>query len=180
MKTQLAFIISVVCLFISTGCTNRSSLSVTSSSNNYKAVLNTEYYIDDGDIEKIKLQNGAFDKATVSGSASKTNATLGNNLLFSDINNDNAEDAVVTLEINYGGSGTFTYLALLLNQFNILNNVDTVFLGDRVIVDSIDIYHDLITVTVLKRHDNESMITPPSVKNIRKFKLLGSQLIELH
>lgn len=179
MKLKLTFILAVLCSLMSAGCMNHSSISTNlplyHSVKIREAVLSAEYLIDDGENERVKLHNGTFEKAIVPGSASKIRATLGSTSSIADINNDNIEDAVV----NYGGSGTFSYLALLLNEVDNMNNVDTVFLGDRIIVKSIRISTNFITVTLLKRKKSEPMSTPPSIEKKLKFELQENQLIKL-
>ncbi len=183
MKLKLTFILAVLCSLMSAGCMNHSSISTNlplyHSVKIREAVLSAEYLIDDGENERVKLHNGTFEKAIVPGSASKIRATLGSTSSIADINNDNIEDAVVTLRVNYGGSGTFSYLALLLNEVDNMNNVDTVFLGDRIIVKSIRISTNFITVTLLKRKKSEPMSTLPSIEKKLKFELQENQLIKL-
>jgi hypothetical protein len=76
-----------------------------------RALPNAEYPVDNTSTGKAQLKDGVFEEPVAPGSVTKTRIRLGKDQSFGDVNGDGAEDAAVTLVIDPGGSGTFTYIA---------------------------------------------------------------------
>ena len=112
------------------------------------------------------------------GSATKTRISLGEEQAAGDLNGDGAKDAAVTLVADPGGSGTFTYLAAVINQEGVARPIASVFLGDRIVVKSLAIQSGEIVVTLLTRKPDEPMAAEPTVEVTRKFRLQGDELVE--
>ena len=83
---------------------------------------------------RAQLKDGVFEEPAAPDSATKTKIWLGDLRALGDINGDGAEDALVTLVVDPGGSGTFTYLALVLNENGKARPFAAVLLGDRILV----------------------------------------------
>jgi hypothetical protein len=66
-----------------------------------------------------------------------------------DLNNDDQEDAVVILVSRSGGSGTFRYLNVMLNQNGEPQYTAQAYLGDRTTVNNVSISGGLITVDAI-------------------------------
>jgi hypothetical protein len=143
-----------------------------------QALPNAEYPIDVASSGKAQLKNGDFEETAVPGSATKTRISLGEEQATGDLNGDDAQDASVTLVANPGGSGTFTYLAAVINRNGAADPIATVFLGDRIIVKSIAIESGKILVTLLTRKPDEPMAAKPTVEVKRVFKLQGESFVE--
>ena len=142
-----------------------------------KALSNAEYIVD-GD--KAKLENGTFSEPAAPGSATMATITLDNDMLFfGDMDGDNRKDAAVLLRSEPGGSGTFTYLALVLNEKNSAKPLEAILLGDRVTVKSATVRNGILTITVLDRNPGEPTSAAPSVESIREFKLQDNKLVEV-
>jgi hypothetical protein len=77
-----------------------------------QALPNAEYPIAFAGTGKAQLKDGVFEESVAPGSATKTRIWLAKERAFGDANGDGAEDAAVTLVVDSGGSGTFTYLDL--------------------------------------------------------------------
>ena len=78
-----------------------------------------------------------------------------------------------------GGSGTFTYLAPVLNEQGVARPVTSMFLGDRIVVKSLTIQSGNIIVDFLTRNADEPMSAAPTVDTTRTFQLRGDVLLEV-
>ena len=128
---------------------------------------------------KAQLKDGVFEESIAPGSASKIKVLLGKEQSFGDVNGDGAEDAAVTLVVDSGGSGTFTYLALVINENGTAKPVSSILLGDRIVVKSLAIQAGNVVVTMFTRKPTESMSMEPKIEVTRKFKLQSAKLIEV-
>lgn len=143
-----------------------------------EALSNLEYPLELTSSGKAQLVDGYFEELAAPDSATKTKVQLGDLQIIGDVNGDGTEDALVTLVVDPGGSGTFTYMALVLNDNGTPRPVASVLLGDRILVKSMQIEPDGIKVTLLTRRPEEPMTTAPSVELTRIFKLLNDALVE--
>ena len=144
-----------------------------------QALPNAEYPIEITSTGKAQLKDGVFEESVAPDSATKTKVRLGEVRSLGDVNGDGVEDAVVTLVADPGGSGTFTYLALVINDNGAAKPIASVLLGDRIIVKSLAIQSGEVLVTMLTRRPDEPMSTEPTLEVTRRFKLNGDQLVEL-
>ena len=78
-----------------------------------------------------QLQDGKYEEA-IEGSASKIHIAMLDLVAFGDLNGDGIWDAVVVLEANGGGSGTFRTLEAVINEEGAPVHVASALLGDRV------------------------------------------------
>ena len=143
-----------------------------------EALPNVEYLVELASTGKAQLKDGLFEEEAAPGSATKTKIQLGKIQAIGDVNGDGWEDAVVTLVVDPGGSGTFTYLALVLNQEGKPKPLAAVLLGDRIIVKSLALQNGNVEVTMLTRKPDEPMSTEPTVELKRIYSLQGDQLVE--
>jgi hypothetical protein len=88
------------------------------------------------------------------------------------------EDAAATLVVDPGGSGTFTYLALVINDKGAARPLAAVLLGDRIIVRSILVQPGGVMATMLLRRPDEPMTARPRTEITRTFELQGGRLVE--
>ncbi len=96
------------------------------------------------------------------------------------MNGDGVEDAAVTLVVDRGGSGTFTYLALVINEKGTAKPVCFYYvLGDRIIVTCLAIESSSVVVTMLTRKPDESISAEPTREVRHAFKLRGDKLVEV-
>jgi len=142
------------------------------------ALPNAEYPIDWTSTGKARLKDGRFEEAAAPGSAMKTVILLGGERAFGDLDGDGTEDAAVTLTVDPGGSGTFVYLAAVLNENGTARPVASVFLGDRIPVESLSVRSGKITVTTLTRGPGEPMAAKPTIEVERTFVLRDGELKE--
>ena len=95
-----------------------------------------------------------------------------------DLNADGAEDAVAFLRTQNGGTGHFVELAAMLNQNGNTYNVSTVYLGDRVIVESVQIVDGVIILAMRVQGPNDGMCCPSQLETWQ-FRLENNQLVRL-
>ena len=99
-------------------------------------------------------------------------------IFYGDINTDGLEDALVILSTQNGGSGHFIELAAVLNQNGTAYNVSTIYLGDRVIVESGKVENGTIVLNMRVQGPNDGLCCP-SQSVIWSFALNGNQLVKL-
>lgn len=143
-----------------------------------KALPNLEYPLELTSSGKAQLIDGIFEESIAPDSATKTKVRLGEIEILGDINGDNINDAVLTLVVDSGGSGTFTYLALVINQNGTPIPLATVFLGDRIIITNLVLQPGKVLVTMLTRETGEPMSLEPRMEVLRTFSLQDDQLVE--
>ena len=89
-----------------------------------------------------------------------------------------ADEAVVLLAENSGGSGLFFSLAIVQNYDGSPRHIATISLGDRVKVESLKI-DDGVLVADLVEHGNEDPMCCPTTEVHREWRLEGMGAIEM-
>ena len=100
---------------------------------------------------------------TNSGDVLPTQNTVWGTPEIGDLNGDGRPDKAVWLVENPGGSGTFFYAQLLINNGNGYTPTNTVFLGDRIAPQNINITDGLAVYNFAERLASEPMTAKPSV-----------------
>jgi len=139
---------------------------------------NTQYHSPDwGDYQ---LVDGVFYRppAAPGESAQIYSTQLDERFVSGDLNADGLEDAVVFLRTQNGGTGHFVELAAMLNQDGNPNDISTVSLGDRVIVESVQITNGVIILGMRVQGPNDGMCCPSQLETWQ-FQLQNGQLIKL-
>src|SRR5438034_4426530 len=115
--------VSILCVSILAACGGTPVASPATATPPTPAALsirltlpNAEYPIEVASTKKAQLKDGLFQEPAAPGSPTMSKIQLGTPEAFGDLNTDGAEDAAVLLVAQPGGSGTFTYLALVLND----------------------------------------------------------------
>jgi hypothetical protein len=132
--------------------------------------------------ESVQLNDGRYEgEPFVEGSASRPTVTFielpGASPAYGDVDGDGVEDAAVLLVENSGGSGSFVYLAAVLNQNGSPENVATTLLGDRAQVQSLTIEEGQIAVKMVTHGPDDPMCCPTQeVEQI--YELEGDQLLQ--
>jgi heat shock protein HslJ len=129
--------------------------------------------------ESVTLTDGKYEgEPFVAGGASRPTVTfIENPIGYGDVTGDGQADAAVLLAENSGGSGTFVYLAVVVNQAGRPVNVATTLLGDRAQVNSIKIADNQIVVDMVQAGPDDPMCCP-SQQVTKTFALQGDQLVE--
>lgn len=77
-----------------------------------------------------------------------------------DVNGDGVDDAAILLGVNSGGSGQFTYLTVVLSLDEEMQPLTSIFLGDRVQINSVDINAEQVTVDLVTQGPNDAFCCP--------------------
>ena len=80
-----------------------------------------------------------------------------------DIDGDGDTDAVIMFTMSGPGSGTFYYVAAMVNEKGVYDGTDAIFVGDRIVPQSIEIHDGETVVHYLERNRGDAFTTPPSV-----------------
>ena len=99
-------------------------------------------------------------------------------VLFGDIDGDGAEDAIVFLTTQSGGTGHFAELAAVLNQNGNANNASMLSLGDRDVVEAGGIQAGVITLN-LRVHGPNDGLCCPSQSATFTYRLDNQQIVQL-
>jgi len=99
-------------------------------------------------------------------------------IFYGDINSDGFEDALVILNTQNGGTGHFIELAAVINQNGIPENVSTLSLGDRVVVESASVENGTIVLNMRVHGPNDGLCCP-SQPALWSFILDENQLVKL-
>jgi hypothetical protein len=121
----------------------------------------------------VVLKNGRYENGS---GANYLLVTMSDLIGFGDFNGDGAEDAAVVVNENFGGSGSFASLVLVLNQSGIPVQSGSAAIGDRQQVNSIHLKEDQITLDLLTHSPKDPMCCP-SQPAMWTFTWLGSNLV---
>jgi hypothetical protein len=128
--------------------------------------------------QAVKLSAGQYSGPPfVEGGASRPTLVL-QTQASGDLDQDGVADAAVLLVENSGGSGSFTYLAAVLNANGIPVNTSTILLGDRVKVQSIQVADNQIHLSILTHAPKDALCCPTQEAEM-KFLLKAGQLVPL-
>lgn len=125
--------------------------------------------------DTITLANGRSERAAAPGSSSSAVTTLGQRA-SGDVDGDGRADSVVILVNQPGGSGTFYYVAALLNPSAGVSATPAVMLGDRITISSVRVDGKTIVVDLLDRASGAPMTASPSVSVTKRFVVDGGAL----
>lgn len=117
----------------------------------------------------VKLVAGRAEVEAAPGSASKVVTQLGPERATADLDGDGTPDTAVTLTQQPGGSGTFTYVAVLLNPPAGPVGTNAIRIGDRIKVTALKLDGVAIVVEYLDRAPNEPFTTAPSIATTKRF-----------
>lgn len=128
---------------------------------------------------EFQLTDGIYYRPTPTGQESPSAYTtrLLDTVLYGDLDSDGVPDALVFLATQSGGSGTFIEMAAVLNSDEGPSNVSTLYLGDRVIVESGTIQDGLITLQMRVQGPNDGMCCPSQIATWT-FRLEDGQLVK--
>jgi len=126
--------------------------------------------------EQVRLTDGEYEgERFVEGGASRPTLTLLDVHALGDLDGDGADDAAVVLVQSAGGSGSFRYLAVVLNREGSPENVATQLIGDREQVESVAIDGTQITVEALVHGPDDPACCPTQPVTLT-YQFFGEQL----
>lgn len=121
------------------------------------AIQNAVYQIDG---RQVKLIDGRFDDIGNAVGFSRPFYRLTDWRFPADLNGDDSEDQVLVLTAQGGGSGTLLYLAVVLNYAGQPFYSTVQLLGDRVVVEALDVVRGQIVVTLLNHGPADALCCP--------------------
>jgi hypothetical protein len=117
------------------------------------AVLENMTYTLDG--RTYTLVDGVYDNP-----AEYTNVQLFPPAATGDLSGDGVDDAAVLLAQSTGGSGTFIYLAPVVDEAGVMTNTESLLLGDRVKINDMTIADGTISLSVVTHGPSDPMCCP--------------------
>jgi len=127
---------------------------------------NATFTIED---ETITLASGRNEREVAPGSAMTEETTLMDKFAYGDLNADGKVDTALLLARYGGGSGTFVYAGAFVSGPVNYKGTQTVFIGDRIVPQSISIGGGIVTVTYLDRKADEALAAEPTVLESKQF-----------
>ena len=119
--------------------------------------------------DTVALVNGRAEREAAPGSATKVTTTLAGPRVSGDVDGDARPDTVVVLIYQPGGSGTFFYVAALLNATGGVTTTPAVLLGDRIKVTGVKLDGRTIVVEVVDRTAGQPLSESPTVAATKRF-----------
>lgn len=116
------------------------------------------------DRTEFLLVNGKAEKEIVPDSATKNILRVFGEPVYGDLNGDGNADAALLLENQPGGSGTFYYATLAINQGNgVYKSTNTLILGDRIAPQTVEIRDGRAVFNYAIRRADENFTVQPSI-----------------
>ena len=119
--------------------------------------------------DNVTLANGRAERDAAPGSATKTVTTLTDKRASGDVDGDGRPDTIVVLIHQPGGTGSFYYLAALLNTPSGTTVTPAVLLGDRVVVNAVRLDARTVVVDMLDRPAGQPLTASPTVTATKRF-----------
>ena len=129
-------------------------------------------------IEKtvITLSAGRAEAPVAPGSAAKAVTTLGATA-SGDLDGDGRNDVAAVLVHAPGGSGTFSYVAVVLNPTAGPKATNAMLIGDRVTVQALRVDGKAVVIEYLDRRPGEAFSVAPSVPTTKRFVIRDGALV---
>lgn len=140
-----------------------------------KEIANLTYQTASTENGRAPLTDGSFEDVF-----SHTAISVSTHTAFGDLNGDQLLDAAVILISRTGGTGVYRELAAVLqNGRGRWTNVDTVFLGDRIRVENVQVADGLIRIR-MRVHAETDPLCCPQIETVRRFKLKNKRLVQFN
>jgi len=123
-------------------------------------VQNSTYTVEG---ETFKMNDGVAEKSYSGNVATKNSLRVFGNTAYGDLDADGDTDAAVLLQNDRGGTGSFFYAVLVMNDNGVAKATNAMFLGDRIAPQTIEIHDGRAVYNFAERKVNEPMTTPPSI-----------------
>jgi len=127
--------------------------------------------------DRITLSGGRAEREAAPGSATKIVTTLAAQRATGDVDGDARPDTAVLLVQQPGGSGTFFYVAALLNPSSGAVATPAVLLGDRIAPTALRLEGTTIVVEFLDRAPGQPLSASPAVPTTKRFAVQAGALV---
>lgn len=155
----LLIIVLAIASYIYLG-SDQENTSVESVESPVTDVLNLTFVIEG---EEYKLENGLAAKVATPESSFAMTLRVFGEPVYGDLDKDGDEDAALWLQHEPGGSGTFYYGALAMKDGVGYKATDTLFLGDRIAPQTLNIMDGRAVYNFAERRADEAYSVEPSV-----------------
>ena len=113
----------------------------------------------------VPMRDGRYEECAAPGSAAMIRTYVFGQPAYGDIDGDGDGDAAEFLSHDPGGTGTFFYVAIALNENGNYRGTNAVLLGDRVITQNLKIRSGVIVANYFDRSPQEPMAVPVVLKD---------------
>lgn len=111
----------------------------------------------------ITLTHGTYEESAVAGISGKRIIKVFGEPVYGDLDADGDDDAVLMLYEQAGGSGTFYYVVVAMNEGGIYHGTDSMYIGDRIAPQTLRIQDGRPVVTYADRAPGEPFSTQPHI-----------------
>jgi len=125
------------------------------------AVTDLTVTIDD---QKFTMSNGVAEIPAASGSATKNTIRIVGDPVMGDADGDGDRDAALLIQNDPGGSGTFYYAVVALNNGDVFRASNALLIGDRIEPQTVESTDGRFAYTYADRRAGEPMVAHPSVE----------------
>ena len=140
----------------------RSSLNPEAPQADRSAMENLTVTIDQ---QRFVMQGGVAELDAAPGSAAKNTLRVVGEPVSGDVTGDGKPDGALLLRNEPGGSGTFYYAVLAVNDGGRYHASNVLALGDRIVPKGIDFANGRFVYRFLDRRPGEPMAADPTVQN---------------
>ncbi len=177
-------------LFLTLACSAQTIFSLTPTPTNYvyptpetpivpaltvEQVKNAEYIVSafgTGASLPYQLTDGKYERGA---GATYVSLTLLDFFSFGDLNKDGVDDAAVLLAENYGGTGVFVSLAVMVNENGQPRHKASYLIDDRPQINSLDLHDGTVFLDAVV-HDPNDPGCCPEMQVTRNFQLVGDSI----
>ena len=128
------------------------------------------------DNTSVALASGHAEAPVAPGSAAKAVTTLKGSVV-GDLDGDGRVDTAALLLHEPGGSGSFTYVAVVLNPGAGAKTTNAVLIGDRVSGQTVRLDGKTVVLEYLDRRAGEAFTVAPSVPTTKRFVIRDGALV---
>lgn len=130
-----------------------------------RSPLDASYVLGSGlGAKVITLTQGVYqEKETGSDASTGRIVKVFSDPVYGDLDGDGDDDAVLMLYEQAGGSGTFYYVAVAINEDGVYRGTDTLFIGDRIAPQTLRIQDGRPIVTYADRGPKDPFSVQPSI-----------------
>ena len=141
-------------------------------------VQNAEYQLGTTDSPRVvQLASGKFQEGTA-GQTDYVSVNLSNVITAGDLNGDGVDEIAAAFGENYGGSGTFVFLAIYSNNNGKLTFQTSAFVGDRPALNSLSIENSEVFLDAVT-HDADDPLCCPTMQMHAHYRLLADNQLQL-
>ena len=99
-------------------------------------------------------------------------------IIFGDLDFDGKQEAVAVIYVNYGGTGVFAQLTVFKNQNNNPVYLTSIELGDRIVINDIDIKAGRVILDMIVHGEDDPMALPTE-RIIKEFMVIDHRLVNV-